>query len=123
MRTLLHWVRCAAEPNAAMLVLVTEHGTFPSCDHRYLYQCVRARFGNFGSIEDTPGHLLLGQENEEAAAVLFHAAISSWGVGVYANTSGRWFAFDHDGRVTIGSEADDLEMEVAQIERGLGVKT
>jgi len=105
-----------------MLVIVTEYGVFPSCDHRYLYQCVRARFGNYGSIEETPGHLMHGYEEEEAIAVLFHAAISSWGVVAYAHTSSRWFAFDHDGRVTIGSEADDLKMEVAQLERSLGVK-
>jgi hypothetical protein len=97
----------AAEPAVAQahgFLLVSEWGIFDSSDRRTLYQCLRARHGNFDSIETSPGHEFLGEERAELAAVIECAVLNAWGITVEFATARRAVAIDHDGNIALWDE-------------------
>ncbi len=110
---IVRWACASAVAEAHAYLFVFESGIFPSADRRVLYQCVRARFGNFGSIEDSPGHEFLGHERAELAAVIECAVMNAWGFTVEFETAQRLVAVDHDGAIKVwsanGEAAADAE--------------
>ena len=106
----------AAEPAVAQahgFLRVYEWGIFESSDRRTLYQCLRARHGNFDSIEASPGHEFLGHERAELAAVIECAVLNAWGITVEFATARRAVAIDHDGHIAIWDERGEAEAAAA----------
>ncbi len=113
-------VRWAAESTVAQahaFLCVYESGIFPSADQRVLYQCLRARCGNFDSIEASPGHEFLGHERAELAAVIECAMMNAWGITMEFESALRAVAIDHDGGVHMWSAREEVESDAAQIAR------
>jgi hypothetical protein len=106
----------AAEPAVAQahgFLRVYEWGIFESSDRRTLYQCLRARHGNFDSIEASPGHEFLGHERAELAAVIECAVLNAWGITVEFATARRAVAIDHDGHIAIWDERGEAAAAAA----------
>jgi hypothetical protein len=106
----------AAEPAVAQahgFLRVYEWGIFESSDRRTLYQCLRARHGNFDSIETSPGHEFLGHERAELAAVIECAVLNAWGITVEFATARRAVAIDHDGHIAIWDERGEAAAAAA----------
>ena len=114
----------AAEPAVAQahgFLRVYEWGIFDSSDRRTLYQCLRARHGNFDSIETSPGHEFLGEERAELAAVIECAVLNAWGITVEFATARRAVAIDHDGNIALWDErggGDAAADAIARAARG-----
>jgi len=110
----------AAEPAVAQahgFLRVYEWGIFDSSDRRTLYQCLRARHGNFDSIETSPGHEFLGEERAELAAVIECAVLNAWGITVEFATARRAVAIDHDGNIALWDERGEGDAAADAIAR------
>jgi hypothetical protein len=112
----------AAEPAVAQahgFLLVSEWGIFDSSDRRTLYQCLRARHGNFDSIETSPGHEFLGEERAELSAVIECAVLNAWGITVEFATARRAAAIDHDGNIALWDERGEGQAAAEAMARAL----
>ena len=120
-RELARWAGESTVGEAHAFLLVYESGIFPSSDRRTLYQCLRARHGNFDSIEISPGHEFLGHERAELEAVIECAVLNAWGITVEFECARRAIAIDHDGNIAVwdeGGEASAAAESIARVVRG-----
>ena len=108
---IVRWASASAVASAHAYLFIFESGIFPSADRRVLYQCLRARFGNFESIESSPGHEFMGHERAELAAVIECAMLNAWGFTVEFETAARAVAVDHDGEIKVWAESGEASAE------------
>jgi hypothetical protein len=121
-RELARWASESAAGEAHAFLCVYESGIFPSSDRRVLYQALRARHGNFDSIETSPGHEFLGHERAELEAVIECAVLNAWGITVEFEGALRAFRIDHDGNVSIWEERGECGEAAESIARLLRVR-
>lgn len=116
-RELARWAGESAVAEAHAFLLVYESGIFPSSDRRVLYQALRARFGNFDSIETSPGHEFLGHERAELEAVIECAVLNAWGFTLEFEGALRAVAIDHDGDIAVWDERGEGSAAAESIAR------
>ena len=120
-REIVRWAAESAAAEAHAFLCVYESGIFPSSDRRVLYQALRARFGNFDSIETSPGHEFLGHERAELEAVIECAVLNAWGVTLEFEGALRAVAIDHDGDIAVWDERGEgsaAAESIARVVRG-----
>jgi hypothetical protein len=97
-RVLVSWI---LEPDPlTALIWVRESGVWDDHD-RFLYQLLRKEHGDYGSVEQSPGHRFMKHEKEDAIAALFLCLSLGWGLSLLGQATPRAVHIDHDGHVRV----------------------
>lgn len=103
------WTEWLVAQGNEILIVVDEHGVWPSSEDWNLYYRWRQAAGDHERIEQSPGHLFACNESNDATSLMVMARLFGWGIYAVARESRRAVLVDHDGHgVVVAADSSVL---------------
>jgi hypothetical protein len=108
-------------PFETCVMLVTEHGIWPSSENLHLYYAIRRSYGDRRVLTEAPGHVFLKHEKAELVTFLDLAVQFGWGCLIFKYPQDACLCLSHDEWMEFSADFDLDAIAASAMDFGLAV--